>query len=136
MSTSCICCHLFRSVAISAQDGSAQARSALLPQGDMATIIGPAKIGKDKADATWRWLDVGSVEDFPENGGGAVKVSKTELAVYQSSVIAELLPARSCRCSPGASSAWPGTCRRWPARSTRTRTAWRRPGKGIMQQPR
>merc|ERR1712039_430976 len=49
---------------------------------DLPTIIGPAKIGKDKADASWRWLDVGSEADFPKNGGVAVKVSNTELAVY------------------------------------------------------
>merc|ERR1712176_1060347 len=49
---------------------------------DLPTIIGPAKIGKDKADGTWRWVDVGSPEDFPKNGGFAVKVSNSELAVY------------------------------------------------------
>mmetsp|Transcript_54130 Transcript_54130/g.121649 ORF Transcript_54130/g.121649 Transcript_54130/m.121649 type:complete len:579 (+) Transcript_54130:324-2060(+) len=49
---------------------------------DLPTIIGPAKIGRDKADSTWRWVDVGSEDDFPENGGFAVKIGKTELAVY------------------------------------------------------
>merc|ERR1719436_1458790 len=49
---------------------------------DLPTIIGPAKIGKDKADASWRWVDVGSEVDFPRNGGVAVKVGHTELAVY------------------------------------------------------
>jgi NAD(P)H-dependent nitrite reductase small subunit len=54
---------------------------------DMPTIIGPAKIGKDKADGTWRWLDVGAVADFPKNGGAAVKVGSSELAVYQHSAL-------------------------------------------------
>jgi len=49
---------------------------------DLPTIIGPAKIGKDKADATWRWVDVGTPDDFPKNAGFAVKVSNSELAVY------------------------------------------------------
>jgi len=52
---------------------------------DMPTIIGPAKIGRDKADETWSWVDVGAAEDFPRGGGGAVKVSSTELAVYNHS---------------------------------------------------
>jgi len=51
---------------------------------DLPSVIGPARISKDKADTTWRWLDVGAAEDFPKNGGGAVKVSKTELSVFQS----------------------------------------------------
>jgi nitrite reductase (NADH) large subunit len=54
---------------------------------DMSTVFGPAKMGRDKADATWRWPDVGSVDDFPANAGAAVKVSKTELAVYQPKVV-------------------------------------------------
>jgi len=49
---------------------------------DLPTIIGPAKIGKDKADDKWRWVDVGTEEDFPKGGGAAVKVSNSELAVY------------------------------------------------------
>jgi len=49
---------------------------------DLPTIIGPAKIGKDKADGTWHWVDVGSPDDFPKGGGFAVKVSSSELAVY------------------------------------------------------
>jgi len=51
---------------------------------DLPTIIGPAKITKDSADDSWKWVDVGAAEDFPKNGGGAVKVSKSELAVYHS----------------------------------------------------
>merc|ERR1711972_219327 len=31
-------------------------------------------------------IDVGSADDFPINGGAAVRISKTELAVYQSTV--------------------------------------------------
>jgi len=54
---------------------------------DLPTVIGPAKIGKEKADDSWRWVDVGSVDDFPKNGGAAVKIGKSELAVYQSSVM-------------------------------------------------
>jgi NAD(P)H-dependent nitrite reductase small subunit len=54
---------------------------------DMPTVIGPAKINKDKADSTWHWVDVGAAEDFPERGGGAVKVGNTELAVYNHAVI-------------------------------------------------
>lgn len=49
---------------------------------DLPTIIGPAKIDKSSADGTWRWVDVGSTDDFPENAGFAVKVSSTELSVY------------------------------------------------------
>jgi len=51
---------------------------------DFPTIIGPAKIGKDKAGDSWQWVDVGDVALFPINGGAAVKVSKAELAVYNS----------------------------------------------------
>ena len=49
---------------------------------DLPTIIGPAKIGKGDADASWRWLDVGEESAFPANAGFAVKVSNSELAVY------------------------------------------------------
>jgi nitrite reductase (NADH) large subunit len=49
---------------------------------DLPTIIGPAKIGKSKADSSWQWVDVGACEDFPAMGGAAVKVSNSELAVY------------------------------------------------------
>jgi len=49
---------------------------------DMPTITGPAKIGKDKKDSSWRWVDAGAEEDFPKGGGVAVKISHTELAVY------------------------------------------------------
>eukprot|EP00959_Pyramimonas_sp_CCMP1952_P443686 9288354-Pyramimonas_sp.AAC.1 len=49
---------------------------------DKPTVIGPAKIGKDKADDTWHWVDVGSPDDFPKGAGFAVKVSKSELAVF------------------------------------------------------
>jgi nitrite reductase (NADH) large subunit len=49
---------------------------------DLPTIIGPAKIGKAQADASWHWIDVGAADDFPANGGGAVKVGGAELAVY------------------------------------------------------
>jgi len=51
---------------------------------DMPTIIGQAKIGKDKADDSWQWVDVGHVSLFPVNGGGAVKVGKSELSVFNS----------------------------------------------------
>jgi len=54
---------------------------------DMPTIIGPAKIGKGKADSTWKWVDVGAAEDFPEMGGGAVKVGSSELAVYNHAAV-------------------------------------------------
>jgi len=54
---------------------------------DLPTIIGPAKIGKDKADESWHWVDVGAVADFPKNGGAAVKVGKSELAVYQHNAV-------------------------------------------------
>jgi len=54
---------------------------------DMPTVIGPAKITKEKADETWKWIDVGAAEDYPANGGGAVKISKSELAVYRSSAL-------------------------------------------------
>jgi NAD(P)H-dependent nitrite reductase small subunit len=54
---------------------------------DLPTIIGQAKIGKSKADASWQWTDVGAVEDFPEHGGGAVKIGKTELAVYNHAAV-------------------------------------------------
>eukprot|EP00442_Polarella_glacialis_P051344 CAMPEP_0115090508 /NCGR_PEP_ID=MMETSP0227-20121206/25473_1 /TAXON_ID=89957 /ORGANISM="Polarella glacialis, Strain CCMP 1383" /LENGTH=1329 /DNA_ID=CAMNT_0002481671 /DNA_START=32 /DNA_END=4021 /DNA_ORIENTATION=+ len=50
---------------------------------DLPTVIGPAKINKDQADATWRWLDVGHTDDYATNSGGAAKVSKTELAIFQ-----------------------------------------------------
>jgi len=52
---------------------------------DLPTVIGPAKITKEKADDSWIWTDVGAAEDFPQNGGGAVKISQSELAVYHSS---------------------------------------------------
>lgn len=54
---------------------------------DRPTIIGPAKIGKGKADTHWHWVDVGSAEDFPAGGGGAVKVSGSELAVYNHAAV-------------------------------------------------
>merc|ERR1719436_555294 len=54
---------------------------------DLPTIIGPAKIGKDKADSNWHWVDVGAVTDFPKHGGAAVKVNKCELAVYQHTAV-------------------------------------------------
>lgn len=54
---------------------------------DMSTVIGPAKITKEKADDTWRWVDVGAEDDFPKNGGAAVKVGKTELAVYRAATV-------------------------------------------------
>merc|ERR1719215_871790 len=54
---------------------------------DLPTIIGAAKIGKSKADESWTWVEVGAVDDFPENGGGAVKIGKTELAVYNHSAV-------------------------------------------------
>jgi len=53
---------------------------------DLPSIIGPAKLSKEKADETWTWTDVGNSGDFPSNGGGAVKISESELAVYHSSV--------------------------------------------------
>jgi len=49
---------------------------------DLPSIIGPAKITKKDADDTWRWVDVGNEEDFPQNAGAAVKVSNSELAVF------------------------------------------------------
>lgn len=52
---------------------------------DLPTVIGQAKINKDKADASWSWVDVGAVGDFPKSGGGAVKISNSELAVYNHS---------------------------------------------------
>jgi len=54
---------------------------------DLPTVIGPAKINKDKADVNWTWVDVGASEDFPKSGGGAVKIGKTELAVYNHSAV-------------------------------------------------
>jgi NAD(P)H-dependent nitrite reductase large subunit/NAD(P)H-dependent nitrite reductase small subunit len=49
---------------------------------DLPTVKGPAKITKDKADATWTWRDVGSAADYNKGGGAAAKVSNTELAVF------------------------------------------------------
>jgi len=49
---------------------------------DLPTIIGPAKIGKDKADASWHWVDVGPTSAYQTNGGFAAKVSNSELAIY------------------------------------------------------
>jgi len=49
---------------------------------DLPTIIGPAKISKSMADDRWRWVDVGAAEDFPVGAGAAVKVGRSELAVY------------------------------------------------------
>merc|ERR1719419_938927 len=49
---------------------------------DLPTIIGPAKLGKHMANDTWCWVDVGSTNHFLRNGGAAVKVSRTELAVF------------------------------------------------------
>jgi len=54
---------------------------------DLPTIIGAAKIGKAKADESWTWVDVGAVDDFPQDGGGAVKIGKSELAVYNHSAV-------------------------------------------------
>jgi nitrite reductase (NADH) large subunit len=54
---------------------------------DLPTVIGPAKINKEKADSSWHWVDVGAAEDFPERGGGAVKVGNSELAVYNHAVV-------------------------------------------------
>jgi NAD(P)H-dependent nitrite reductase small subunit len=54
---------------------------------DLPTVIGPAKINKEHADATWDWVDVGAAEDVPKNGGAAVKVGKTELAVYNHTAV-------------------------------------------------
>jgi nitrite reductase (NADH) large subunit len=62
---------------------------------DMPTIIGPAKIGKEKADATWQWVDVGAVEDFPENRGAAVKISNSELAVYNHGAVGKWYAAQN-----------------------------------------
>merc|ERR1719163_970319 len=53
----------------------------------MPTVIGPAKIGKDKADDSWRWVDVGAEVDFPKGGGAAVKISNSELAVYNHAAV-------------------------------------------------
>jgi len=53
---------------------------------DFPTIIGPAKISKDKADDSWLWFDAGDVALFPINGGAAIKVGKTELSVFNSTV--------------------------------------------------
>ena len=33
---------------------------------DLPTVIGPAKITKEKADDRWIWIDVGATEDFPK----------------------------------------------------------------------
>merc|ERR1712194_27343 len=58
-----------------------------IAKSDLPTIVGSAKLGKSMADESWHWVDVGTVEDFPKNGGGAVKVSNTELAVYRHSAV-------------------------------------------------
>jgi NAD(P)H-dependent nitrite reductase small subunit len=50
--------------------------------GDLPTVIGPAKIGKEKADSTWTWRDVGSTSDYVKGGGFAAKVSNSELAIF------------------------------------------------------
>ena len=141
------------SVAISAQDGSAQTRSALLPQGYMPTIIGPAKIGKDKADAIWRWRarqaaeELGSRKFQEEEERERHEEEEFRVRMCWRPDEEELeLQALAVRASPPQASLprrygvdFPengggAVNRRWPARSTRT--AWRRPGKGIMQQPR
>jgi len=49
---------------------------------DLPTIIGPAKITKDKADQSWHWVDIGPSSAYQKNGGFAAKVSNTELAVF------------------------------------------------------
>jgi NAD(P)H-dependent nitrite reductase small subunit len=49
---------------------------------DLPSVLGPAKIGKDQADDSWRWFDCGPVENFKLGGGAAVKISNSELAVY------------------------------------------------------
>lgn len=49
---------------------------------DMPSVIGPAKINKDKADDTWTWRDVGAAADYNRNGGAAAKVGNAELAVF------------------------------------------------------
>jgi NAD(P)H-dependent nitrite reductase small subunit len=49
---------------------------------DLPTVIGPAKIGKDKADSSWAWKDVGSTDDYIKGAGFAAKVSNTELAIF------------------------------------------------------
>merc|ERR1719464_1146773 len=56
---------------------------------DMPSVIGPAKICKDMADDSWRWVDVGAAEDFPRAGGAAVKVSGAELAIYNHSAVGQ-----------------------------------------------
>jgi nitrite reductase (NADH) large subunit len=49
---------------------------------DLPTVIGPAKIGKDKKDGSWQWVDVGPTSAYQKNGGFAAKVSNSELAVF------------------------------------------------------
>jgi NAD(P)H-dependent nitrite reductase small subunit len=49
---------------------------------DMPSVVGPAKMVKEKADDSWHWVDVGPASAFRCGGGSAVKVSNTELAVY------------------------------------------------------
>jgi NAD(P)H-dependent nitrite reductase small subunit len=49
---------------------------------DMPAVVGPAKISKEKADSTWRWVECGPVENYKKGGGAAVKISKSELAVW------------------------------------------------------
>ncbi len=49
---------------------------------DMPAVVGPAKISKASADATWRWVDCGPVSNYKKGGGAAVKISKSELAVW------------------------------------------------------
>merc|ERR1712190_571092 len=49
---------------------------------DLPTVIGQAKIGKDKADTTWTWRDVGLADDYIKGGGFAAKVSNSELAIF------------------------------------------------------
>merc|ERR1712224_46932 len=49
---------------------------------DLPTVIGQAKLTKDKADSSWTWRDVGDAEDYNKNGGAAAKVSNSELAIF------------------------------------------------------
>jgi len=35
------------------------------------------------AEADWNWVDVGSIADFPRNGGSAVKYGKSQIAVFR-----------------------------------------------------
>jgi nitrite reductase (NADH) large subunit len=62
---------------------------------DLPTIIGAAKIGKEKKDDTWSWVDVGAVADFPENRGAAVKISNSELAVWNHGAVGKWYAAQN-----------------------------------------